>query len=168
MLDVIELDTIRWNYYDEIGYDATYAQKLRDQQGMKALAEYWKPFDIHAVERVLSDYPSNVIISFGAGHSVYEDPSMLERAKKAVTDHAVVLLVPSSDVDESVEILGTRILAKEPFLTVEFIDRIKDINRFFLKHPSNSTLATITVFTKDKQPDDSCQDIIGLLKKRLL
>ncbi|MBA3869887.1 MAG: AAA family ATPase [Anaerolineae bacterium] len=163
---VIELDQVRWDYYNEIGYDADYAQQLRKKQGMKGLAAYWKPFDIHAVERVLSDYPSNTIISFGAGHSVYEDKGMLEQAKRLLANHKVILLIPSPQVDESVDILGQRILAKEPHLTAEIVAGLSEINRFFLEHPSNYELATITIFTKDKQPAEVSQKIIELVNSK--
>jgi shikimate kinase len=161
---VIELDQLRWDYYNEIGYDAAYAQKLREEQGMKALAAYWKPFDIYGVERILADHPSDSIISFGAGHSVYEDGAMLLRAKKALAQHTVILIIPSGDIDESVDILGQRILAKEADLPIEFIDVIGEINRFFLEHPSNSELAIMTVFTKDRTPEETCDEIIRKLK----
>ena len=163
-LSVVELDTVRWEYYNEIGYDAGYAQRLREEHGMKALASYWKPFDIHAVERILADYPSNFIISFGAGHSVYEDDEMLERAKKALKKHIVVLLVPTPNVDESVAIIGQRIHAKEPHLSMEFIQVVSEINRFFLEHHSNHDLATLTVYTKDKRPEETSHEIIELLR----
>jgi shikimate kinase len=164
--NIVELDEIRWDYYNEIGYDADYAQRLREEQGMKALADYWKPFDIHTVERVLADYPSNLIISFGAGHSVYEDDGMLERAKKALKNHAIVLLVPSPNIDESLDIIGRRIWAKEPFLTAEFIKHIREINRFFLEHHSNYDLATTTIYTKDRRPEETSREIIEWLKTR--
>jgi shikimate kinase len=160
---VIELDQLRWGYYNEIGYDAAYAKKLREEQGMKALAAYWKPFDIYGVERVLADYPCDSVISLGAGHSVYEDEAMLLRAKNALTKHIVILLIPSPDVDKSVDILGQRILAKEAHLPIEFIDVINDINRFFLEHRSNSELATMTIFTGDQTPDETCDEIVGKL-----
>jgi shikimate kinase len=160
---VVELDKRRWDYYNEIGYDAAYAQKLREEQGMKALAAYWKPFEIHSVERVLADYSSNSVISFGAGHSVYEDDKALQRAKKALSEHSVVLLIPSPDVETSVDILGKRILAKEPELTAEFIKPISEINRFFIEHHSNRELATITVFTQNRQPNETCREIIQRL-----
>ncbi|MEP6985596.1 MAG: shikimate kinase [Chloroflexota bacterium] len=163
---MVELDQVRWNYYNEIGYDADYAQQLRKDGGMKALAAYWKPFDIHAVERVLSDYPSNTIISFGAGHSVYEDQAMLEQAKRLLANHTVILLIPSPKVDESVAILGQRILAKEPHLTAEIVAGLSEINRFFLEHPSNYALATITIFTQNKQPIEISQKIIELVNSK--
>ncbi len=161
---VVELDAVRWNYYNEIGYDAGYAQRLREEQGMKALAAYWKPFDIHAVERILVDYRSNFIISFGAGHSVYEDNKMLERAKKALRNHTVVLLIPSPNIDESVEIIGQRLHTKEPHLSMEFVQVVSEINRFFLEHRSNTDLATMTIYTKDKTPEETSREIIELLK----
>jgi hypothetical protein len=160
---VVELDQLRWGYYNEIGYDAGYAQKLRHEQGMWGLAAYWKPFDIHAVERVLADYPSDTVISFGAGHSVYEDGATLDRAKAALKAHVVILLLPSPKIEESLEVFAERILAKEPHLIPEVVAGINGVNRFFLEHPSNAELATFTVYTKDKDVQETYQEIIERL-----
>jgi cytidylate kinase len=55
-LPQISLDDLRFDYYREIGYDEDYARHLRADQGFPALVAYWKPFEAHAVERVLDDY----------------------------------------------------------------------------------------------------------------
>jgi hypothetical protein len=88
----------------------------------------------------------------------------LERAKKALQRHTVVLQVTFPNVDEAVEIIGRRLLAKEPHLGMEFIQVISEINRFFLEHHSNYDLATMTLYTKDKRPEETCREIIEWVK----
>lgn len=161
----IELDEARWGYYAEIGYDPERAKHIRHAGGMKALAAYWKPFDIHGVERVLADYPRGHVISFGAGHSVYEDASMLARAQAALAGFPhVFLLLPSPDVDESVQMMKERLRADEPEFGEEGLEAIAQINRFFVEHPSNACLATTTLYTAGKTPQQTADEILQALR----
>jgi len=37
-------------------------------------------------------------------------------------------------------------------------------NEYFVKHPSNYELAKFTVYTKGKTPDETCDEIIRMLR----
>ncbi len=99
-LEHVQLDEIRWRYYDEIGFDHAHAAKLSRAGNSVAMYHYSKPFEIHALERVLLEHQGK-IIELGGGHSVYEDPALLERARRALLPVPyVMLLMPLSDVAE--------------------------------------------------------------------
>jgi shikimate kinase len=150
-LPVVSLDVLRWDYYAEIGYDPQQAKLLMELDGFRAMYDYWKPFEIHAVERVLADH-SDCIIEFGGGHSVYEDDTMFARAKHALTPYRnLVLLLPSPDNNESFRILSER------------LEEAIDLNRHFIEHHSNDDLATITVYTDGKTPETTRDEIIARL-----
>lgn len=156
-----DIDALRWDYFKEIGYDADHAKHLREKEGFHALVAYWKPFEIYAVERCLQDYPTGHIIAFGAGFSFFEDPAHLERAQKALAKAShVVLLLPSADIEESLDILDARLRESEPEAEEAFFEMLRRFNRPFIEHPSNSTLATMTVYTKDQTPEETCAEII--------
>src|SRR5690606_29738165 len=87
-----EVDENRWDFYQEIGYDAAEAKRIADEGGMMALIEHWKPFEAHTVERVLATQ-SACVIDFGAGHSVYEDPALFARVQAALKPFPYVILV---------------------------------------------------------------------------
>lgn len=159
-LPVAALDDLRWDYYAEIGYDPDYARQLRRERGFPALVEYWKPFDIHGVERVLADYPQDYIIAFGAGHSVYADQGYLERAKQALAGHHVILLMPTPDIEESSRILQDRLLKNEPELAGSTIPMV---NRQLMQDPSNRYLATATIYNANQTPEQTCTAIIEML-----
>ena len=156
-----ELDSLRDGYYDEIGYDRELASKIANgEEGMMGLIKYWKPFEAHAVERALSEH-KNCVLDFGAGHSVYEEDELFTRVQNALQpfDH-VILILPSPDLDESVEILNGRfseLLEKE----VGKVDpKLLDLNEHFVKHPSNGQLAKITIYTQGKSPEETCDEIL--------
>ncbi len=75
----LDLDKLRWDYYAEIGYDPALADAHRRHGGIVELAQYWRPFDVYGVERVLHDFPAGHVIAFGAGHSYYDAPGRRRR-----------------------------------------------------------------------------------------
>ncbi len=159
----LDLDEIRQNYYREIGYDHAYAEKLREEQGAEAMFAYWKPFEIYSVERMFQDYPAGYVLAFGAGQSVYDDAAFFERVQKALAPYPVILLLPSPDVEESILLLNERIHLSEPDLPEPFFEMIGGMNRHFITHPSNGRLAKYTVYTKDKSPEQTRDEILALL-----
>ena len=54
------LDTLRWAYYAEVGYDEAEEDRLLEAQGWPGVLAYWKPFEAHAVERLLADHSGGV------------------------------------------------------------------------------------------------------------
>ena len=140
----IAMDDVRFDYYKEIGYDEEVVKSKWETDGFWAVYQYWKPFEAYAVERLLSEH-RNSVIDFVAGHSVYEDEGLFARVQKVLSGcKNVILLLPSPDLDESIEILNER---------NEFLREMKpNINEHFIRHHSNSDLANYTVYTKDKTP----------------
>ena len=150
----ITVDDVRTKYYKEIGYDEELAK-------FWSLYQYWKPFEAHAVERLLSQY-KNCVIDFGAGHSVYEDEMLFKRIQKILAPYQnVILLLPSSDPAESMEILNERLNERAAFLR----NLKPNINEHFLKHHSNYDLAKFIVYTKGKTPEETCEEILRLISK---
>ncbi len=147
------LDDLRWRYYDEIGYDKEHAVRMGKEGGFLAVYRYWKPFECHAVERALAEHVG-CVIDFGAGHSVFEDDVLFARAERALAPFAnVVLLLPFPDLDESVRLLNER--------NGGMRDGDFDFNEHFVKHPSNHALATLTVYTHDKTPEETRDEILS-------
>jgi len=158
------MDHVRWDYYREIGYDEARQKEAAERGGgFAGMVAYWKPFEAHAVERLLADVTTadadeRCVIDFGAGHSVYEDPALFARVHKALTPHAVVLLLPSPDPEESIAILRARRGALDP----QQVGQPMGVNEHFVRHPSNRLLAKFTVYTKDRTPGQTVEEIATL------
>ncbi|MBC8233896.1 shikimate kinase [bacterium] len=149
------MDKYRWDYYSEIGYDHDKAKQIGEKEGFVGVYRYWKPFEAYAVERLLSEH-ANCVIDFGAGHSVFEDDALFERVQKALAPYEnVVLVLPSPDLDESIQILHERQNTEpgEGF----------DLNAHFVKHHSNHDLAKHVVYTKGKTTWETCDEILALV-----
>lgn len=152
------VDAVRWHYYKEIGYDEEVQKRIEQEEGFSGVYRYWKPFEAHAVERTLSEHP-NCVIDFGAGHSVYEDDALYTRIQSVLLPYEnVVLVLPSRDLDESVQILRGRL--KEQGWdglagNVDFLEH-------FVKHHSNHSLAKKAVYTKGRLPQETCNEIVVL------
>jgi shikimate kinase len=152
----ISMDDLREGYYKEIGYDAELAKQKRRAQGFWGIYRYWKPFEVHAVERILADH-KDCIIDFGAGHAVYEDDDLFTRAQQALLPYPnVILLLPSPDPNESIAMLNER----EPWL----MEMNPNINEHFIRHPSNYELAKHIIYTNDKTPQEVCMEITHLIE----
>lgn len=156
-LPQVSMDALRFEYYKEIGYDEELAKRIRETEGMWGVLRYWKPFEAHAVERILAGH-RDCVMDFGAGHSVYEDDALFARVQRALAPYPnIFLLLPSPDLDESIAILNER----EEFL----LETKPNINEHFVRHRSNFELAKHTVYNKGKIPEETCDEIIGLVVK---
>jgi hypothetical protein len=154
--DHVTMDSVRFDYYREIGYDDGYATELGARGGFWSVYRYWKPFEAHAVERILADHP-DAVIDLGAGHSVYEDPGLFERVRRALEPFPhVILLLPSRDREESLRILQER----DP--SIEAL--VPGFSRHFLFHESNARLAKLVVYSKGMTPGETCDEICALLR----
>ena len=148
------MDRYRWQYYAEIGYDAKHAKELGKQHGFRAIYDYWKPFEVHAVQRLLAEH-TNCIIDFGAGHSVFEDPRLFECAQEALAPcRNVVLVLPSADENESIEALARRVQSAS--------QDVLELNAHFVRHQSNRSLAKHVVYTNDKTPEETAEEVMQL------
>jgi adenylate kinase family enzyme len=157
-LPQVSLDELRWEYYQEIGYDPDLAQKIRETGGFVALVFYWKLFDAYAVERVLADH-RGCVFDFGAGHSMYESTEMFERVKKTLAPYPnIILLLPSPDVDESVRILNERTRDLLGSFGQGF-----NWHEYFLGQEKYYKLAKHIVYTQGKTPEETCDEIMGLV-----
>lgn len=160
----VELDDLRWDYYGEIGYDQAEASRRAAQEdGARAVLDYWKPFEAHAVERVLAQHGGSVI-AFGAGHSVYEDEALFARVQKALVPCLhVILLLPSPDLDESVQVLNARFeqLLREEGVPLD--PQLLVANEQFVRHESNFRLATMRAYTAGKTPEETAEEILRLM-----
>jgi hypothetical protein len=151
-LPQISLDDFRFDYYREIGYDEDYARHLRADQGFPALVAYWKPFEAHAVERVLDDYRT-CVFDFGAGYTVYEDQGLFNRVQTALAPFRnVVLLLPDPDVDTSQAMMESY----DPVVA-----RYRDINLHFLTHPSNGLLAKHVIYWRGLSPQETRDRVLA-------
>jgi shikimate kinase len=162
-LPFCSVDHVRERYYPKVGYDKTLASQIAaSDQGIQGVLSYSKPFEAQMVEQVLADHHG--IIDFGASNSVYNDKDLLARVENALAPYPnVILLLPSPDRDESVEILKNRLIQMLTEAGKEFNNELFELNQYFVKHPSNHQLAKLVIYTKDKMPEKICDELVHKL-----
>jgi shikimate kinase len=162
-LPLCSLDQVRAAYYENAGYDQTIASQIAASvRGIWGRLHYSKPFEARMVEQVLAEHQG--VIDFGASNSVYEEDDLFERVEKALTPYPnVILLLPSPDLDESVAMLQDRLIRMLIEAGKDYSDELFELNEYFIKHPSNHRLARIVLYTKDKTPEDICDEILQKL-----
>jgi shikimate kinase len=155
-LPEVSVDDLRWDYFAEIGYDAALADRIRADEGFLGLYEHWRPFELHALERVLVDH-HDCVFSFGAGYTVQEDPELVDRTIAALeTFRNVVLLLPSPDDTESVRVLSERRPGSR-------MPNGFDFHEHFVRHPLNRSIARHVVYTVEHMPEKTCDDILAIV-----
>ncbi|WP_245699691.1 shikimate kinase [Paenibacillus glacialis] len=143
------VDDVRWKFYQELGYSSEKEKAIRSNFGFEGVYKYWKPFEAHAVVRIFQEYKDHVI-DFGGGHSVYEDPTLFSIVENVLdSENNIFLILPSHNQAESLRILNER--------------ECVDINSHFLTHESNYKLAKHIIYTKDRTPYESAEEIISLV-----
>jgi adenylate kinase family enzyme len=157
-LPQFSLDDLRWKYYEEAGFGRDKVDTHIKKHGFLNTLWYWKKYEAYTVERTFEDHTRGVF-DFGGGHSVYKDPELFNRVNRCLHRFDnVVLILPSENKKESIEILKNQGHKKREDWMPELIEH-------FVQHPSNSTLAKYTVYTKGKTPEISRDEILTKLKK---
>lgn len=155
-LPQISLDELRWKYYAEQDYDDKIAQQLIEQKDYFGLERYWNNYDPYAIKRILTEH-HNCIFDFGAGHTVYQDTKLFGSVRDLLKSYPnVVLLLPAPDPAISVQILQER--------NLEFDAANHNLNEFFVRYPGNYELAKFVVYTQERTPEQTCNEILDLVK----
>jgi hypothetical protein len=95
------------------------------------------------------------VIDFGAGHSVQEDEQRFARLQQLLAPYPnIVLLLPSPDLDESVAILADRTTLRVGDLAA---------TRYLVTHPAYAALATHTVYTEGRTPEQTSAEIAAIV-----
>ena len=158
-LPFCSIDQVREAYYQKVGYDRSLASRIASDQGIRGVLRYSRPFEARMVEMVLADHKG--VLDFGASNSVYDDPELLARVETALAPYPnVILLLPSPDMDESLEILKDRLVRMLTAAGKEYSDELFELNETFVRHPSNRRLAKRVVYTRDKTPDQICDELV--------
>jgi shikimate kinase len=153
------LDGLRWRYYQEVGYNEAEQKRIMAAEGFAGILDYWKRFDLHAIERLLAEH-QDCIVDFGAGQTVFTREAELARLQRLLAPYPnVFLLLPSADLDESVAILHQRRQRQTAVQGVEF-------NRFLINTYLAQGLASLIVYSGQKTVAETRDEIIRLLAER--
>ena len=152
MLPHRSMDLLRWKYFEEIGYDRFAANEKFHEEGFWGLYRYWKPFEAYAVKRMLEDF-TECVFDFGGSQTVYEDDELFEQVRGLFEPYRhIVLLMPTADKDESIQILH----ARNDYAS----DEQRAVNEHFIHHHSNYDLAKHIIYTEGKTPEDTSAEVL--------
>ncbi|MBE9048800.1 AAA family ATPase [Pleurocapsales cyanobacterium LEGE 10410] len=150
-LPFIDLGEIGKKYWQESGYDEQLLDRAWENDRANGVYHYLMPFEAQAIARGIAEHP-NCVMELGALQSVFDDDELFQQVSRVLKPCKVVLLLPSEDLEESLEILKER-------------DRViingMEINEHFIKHRSNYNLAKYTFYTKDKTPEQTREEILA-------
>lgn len=154
---LISLDGVAEDYYKANGFSDTEFKKVKNEKGFLAAYRHWWPSLAYAAQQVVKDY-SDCIIDFGAGHSHYEDEQLYKGVKEALAGcQDVILLLPTEDLDRSVSLLKERSIDQRD---TDWVFNDYDFIEHWVKDDCNHDLATVTIFTDGKTPEQSSEEIL--------
>lgn len=151
----LDLQESSQQYFDETDFDEKQLEQAWKNDGINGVYQYMLPYDIHAIKRGVDEH-NNCVIRLGALQAVFDDSELLQSVCNFLKPFSVVLIQPVKDKNESIRLVRER--NSEIYNGME-------LNEYFLTHRSNFDLAKHTVYTKDKTPDQTAEDILGMLDK---
>jgi adenylate kinase family enzyme len=157
----LSLDNIAKDYYEANGLSLAQFQQAKIEKGYLQAYQLWWPSLAYAARQVIKDYP-DCVIDFGAGHTHYEDELLFRSVKKALAPYSnIILLLPTADLDRSVSILRQRSIEERKS---DWIHDGYDFIEHWVKDYCNHDLATVTIFTENKTPEQTRDDILRAIK----
>lgn len=154
----VSVDRIANQYYEEFGFGNDEFFKVRDEHGVVQARAMRKPALIYAVERILSEN-TDCVFDFGAGHSYYEEPELMSKIHSLLKPYLnVILLLPSSDHNKSIEILRERSLR---IRNRDWIEEGYDFIKHWVEDEPNHKLSKFVVYTEGKTFDELAEEIVA-------
>jgi len=150
------LDEYEQIYTQPVGYDPVIAEDLLSTQGLLKYYTYRRSFFDEAVVQFLASHPEGVL-ELGGGHPIVPDPDKQARIAAALRPYnRVILVIPTPDLHESVALLKTR-----QGLSIND----QDLNELYIVDDTFYRLAKVVVYTESKAPQETCQEILDLLRR---
>ncbi|TQV90080.1 shikimate kinase domain-containing protein [Cordyceps javanica] len=156
--ELFSLDRHRNELYAPYNYNQAEAEQIYKEQGEWAFYLHWTAFEFKAVSHILQnalnahDTFYGKILDFGAGHSVYEKPEQLAAIEEYLRPYPdVFLILPCKDTEEAIRVREARRGHK------------LGLNKHFLEHESNRRLAKHIIYTKNKTPTESLEELLQVL-----
>lgn len=157
--EAVDLDDVANLYYEEVGRGFDALQEKGGEVGFLASYCWWQEGHPHAVRRVFEDHP-HAAVALGAGHTHYQDQQLFDEVATVLRHRYPILVLPSADLDQSVDVIRTRSLASRDmdwrYGDVDFIER-------WVKDPANHVLARWTVYTENRTQHQTADDIMDHL-----
>jgi len=148
----LDLQESSQQYFDETDFDEKQLEQAWKRDGINGVYQYMLPYDIHAIKRGVDEH-NNCVIRLGALQAVFDDNKLLKSVGDFLKPFNVVLIQPVEDKNESIRLV--RLRNSEMYKGME-------LNEYFLTHRSNFNLAKHTVYTKDRTPEQTVEDILAL------
>lgn len=124
----------------------------------------FKEFEFYLTSLVLTNIDEPMIIDFGAGHSIYENPIMFCEMKKLITRFKnVELVLPSKDLKESLQIINERISGRN--IDENLNQRLLN-NKHFIESPCNYELAKDIIYTNNMTLGEITNSILLKINER--
>lgn len=156
-LPYYSLDEEFWDLLN--GMEGVEQAKIDELSTLSLIDPQREEFNAFAVTAFLGKY-KNGIFDFGSIHSVYTNERHFFKVREAIrAHHFVVLVLPTESTDESL-----RYLIERSWKTRG--TKEEALHKHCLSEISSYQLATITIYTNGRTPEQTCEELLVKLHKR--
>ena len=158
----VSIDRIANQYYNEFGFSNELFINEKKKVGALAARRKRQPALLYAVEKILEAH-NDCVFDFGAGHSCFHDKKYQIKLSKILDSYTnILLLLPSPDLSESLNILRERSIR---IRKTDWIEEGFDHLKFWIEHKENFNLAKHVVYTENKTDFHITWEILDLCNK---
>jgi shikimate kinase len=155
-IPVVHVDQIKWFYFEKYGLSKAHSEELLKTNGLQSMIDFYKSYEALVIENILHDH-TNCIFDFGAGFTVYEDLKLNNKINSILNEYKnIFLILPTSNENNNMRILNYRLknrIKNDPFILDHF-KQLYTMNKYFLKHENNRSLANFVIFTDNVNEKD--------------
>ena len=151
-------------YMPMFGFEKKEAVEKYKSNNIEDYIKYKEPFRFKFVSHMITSLDRPTILDFGAEDTLFFGENreiikeMLSRFKN------VIQILPTSNPSESLKILEDRWQSdRSEYKIGNIYDKV---NWYLLNDSLNNDLATITVYTENKSPEEITDEIIELINER--
>ena len=156
-LPLRSLDEFSTEDFERWGFDNQKWYEAYNRGGVLATYRYMMPFNIRAIESFFGDGLHNCVVDTAANDLIFEDVELSRRAEKIYQPYPnIFLLLPTPHLEHNVKLLQERRLIQ--------LKEWNKVNRLLLEHPSNYKLAKTVLYTKNKTPQQSRNELLAKLR----
>ncbi|MBQ3142793.1 MAG: hypothetical protein IJB82_04730 [Bacilli bacterium] len=160
----IHFDNMADIYMPMFGFEKKEAVEKYKSNNIEDYIKYKEPFRFKFVSHMITSLDRPTILDFGAEDTLFFGENreiikeMLSRFKN------VIQILPTSNPSESLKILEDRWQSdRSEYKIGNIYDKV---NWYLLNDSLNNDLATITVYTENKSPEEITDEIIELINER--
>lgn len=156
------VDKLKWYYRHQNGYNLSKSTQILKEHGFEALIKYAQQFfGAKEIKHLLEKFKG--VVDLGASDTHFQSLAQLQELNEVLSPYKnVFLILPSKEIEKSIDILKSRLLKRYENDTLKspVIDSYLRMNEIFVKSETTKMLAKKIIYTENRSVNDIVQEIL--------